>query len=278
MRITSIGRKRPNIVVVIVVVAALFLPAVGTHRAPAQSALDWTDEQRRTYETYPEIQVATDSTWPPMEYINRNRELVGFDIDLLREIGRRAGFRPVFETVAWDGIFAGLAAHQYDMIASSVTLLEERKRAMLFSEPYFEAAQYIVVRNEDVGIQELDELAGRAVGAQIATTGSRLVAEIPDVELRTYDDLGLAVEDLAAGRLAAVVADVAIVEFFVLRNDRYADRLSVTGPPYAVEDYAFAIRLDREELRDTINAALAEIRSDGTLSDIQDFWFERVFR
>ncbi|MFO8042006.1 MAG: transporter substrate-binding domain-containing protein [Alkalispirochaeta sp.] len=274
MRITSISRKRHNIVVV----GALFLLAVGTQPSPAQSALDWTDEQWRTYETYPEIQVATDSTWPPMEYINRDRELVGFDIDLLREIGRRGGFRPVFETVSWDGIFAGLAARQYDMIASSVTLLEERKRAMLFSEPYFEAAQYIVVRNEDVGIQELDELAGRAVGAQIATTGSRLVAEIPDVELRTYDDLGLAVEDLATGRLAAVVADVAIVEFFVLRNERYADQLSITGPPYAVEDYAFAIRLDREELRDTINAALAEIRRDGTLSDIRDFWFERVFR
>jgi polar amino acid transport system substrate-binding protein len=213
-----------------------------------------------------------------MEYINRDRELVGFDIDLLREIGLRAGFRPVFETVAWDGIFAGLAARQYDMIASSVTLLEERKRAMLFSEPYFEAAQHIVVREEDAGIQELGELSGQAVGAQIATTGSRLVAATPGVELRAYDDLGLAVEDLATGRLAAIVADMAIVEYFVLGNERYAEDLSVTGPPYAVEDYAFAVRLDRPELRDAINQGLQEVREDGTLEALRDFWFQHVFR
>jgi polar amino acid transport system substrate-binding protein len=213
-----------------------------------------------------------------MEYINRDRELVGFDIDLLREIGLRAGFRPVFETVAWDGIFAGLAARQYDMIASSVTLLEERKRAMLFSEPYFEAAQHIVVREEDAGIQELGELSGQAVGAQIATTGSRLVAATPGVELRAYDDLGLAVEDLATGRLAAIVADMAIVEYFVLGNERYAEDLSVTGPPYAVEDYAFAVRLDRPELRDAINEGLREVRGDGTLEALRDFWFQHVFR
>ncbi|MEX2444831.1 MAG: transporter substrate-binding domain-containing protein [Alkalispirochaeta sp.] len=247
------------------------------YSVPAQSALDWTAEEQREVEGYPAVSVATDSTWPPMEYINRDRELVGFDIDLLREIGRRAGFRPVFETVAWDGIFAGLAAHQYDMIASSVTLLEERKRAMLFSEPYFEAAQHIVVRREDKGIQDLTELSGTAVGAQIATTGSRLIAETPGVELRAYDDLGLAVEDLATGRLAAIVADVAIVEYFVLGNNRYSQDLVVTGPPYATEDYAFAIRRDQPELRDAIDHALNDIRNDETLANFRDFWFQHVF-
>ncbi len=253
------------------------LLAIFLYPAAAQSALNWTAAEQQQFEELPEVSVATDSTWPPMEYINRDRRLVGFDIDLLREIGRRAGFRPVFETVAWDGIFAGLAARQYDMIASSVTLLEERKQAMLFSQPYFEAAQHIVVRREDYGIQQLEELAGQAVGAQIATTGSRLVAETPGVQVRTYDDLGLAVEDLATGRLAAIVADVAIVEYFVLGNERYADELAVTGPPYATEDYAFAIRRDQPELRNRIDTALADVRKDGTLARIREFWFEQVF-
>lgn len=273
MSICKHSRSRLHIAVVVAVV----LLAIAPHPSPAQSALDWTEEEWREHERLPEVSVATDSTWPPMEYINRDRELVGFDIDLLREIGRRQGFRPVFETVAWDGIFAGLAARQYEMIASSVTLLEERKRAMLFSEPYFEAAQHIVVREENDGIQELRELSGEAVGAQIATTGSRLVATTPGVELRAYDDLGLAVEDLATGRLSAIVADVAIVEYFVLANERYADELVVTGPPYAVENYAFAIRLDRPELRDEINTGLASVRNDGTLAAIREFWFEHVF-
>jgi len=257
---------------------AVALLATFLYPVAAQSALDWTAAERRAFENLPEVSVATDSTWPPMEYINRDRQLVGFDIDLLREIGRRAGFQPVFETVAWDGIFAGLAARQYDMIASSVTVLEERKRAMLFSQPYFDAAQHIVVRRENYGIQELEELAGQAVGAQIATTGARIVAETPGVRVRAYDDLGLAVEDLAAGRLAAIVADVAIVEYFVLGNERYADELTVTGPPYATEEYAFAIRRDQPELRDRINAALADVQRDGTLARIRTFWFDHVFQ
>lgn len=253
------------------------LLAIFLYPAAAQSALNWTAAEQQQFEELPEVSVATDSTWPPMEYINRDRRLVGFDIDLLREIGRRAGFRPVFETVAWDGIFAGLAARQYDMIASSVTLLEERKQAMLFSQPYFEAPQHIVVRREDHGIQQLEEFAGQAVGAQIATTGSRLIAQTPGVQVRTYDDLGLAVEDLATGRLAAIVADMAIVEYFVLGNERYADELAVTGPPYATEEYAFAIRRDHPELRDRIDAALTDVRKDGTLMRIREFWFEHVF-
>ncbi|MFW5827515.1 MAG: basic amino acid ABC transporter substrate-binding protein [Alkalispirochaeta sp.] len=257
--------------IVVALLAICIYPAAG------QSALNWSAAEYQRFEELPDVSVATDSTWPPMEYLNRDRQLVGFDIDLLREIGLRAGFRPVFETVAWDGIFAGLAAGRYDMIASSVTLLEERKKAMLFSQPYFEAAQHIVVRREDHGIQQLTELAGRSVGAQIATTGSQLVAETPGVQVRTYDDLGLAVEDLATGRLAAIVADVAIVEYFVLGNERYADELAVTGPPYATEEYAFAIRRDQPELRDMIDAALAEIREDGTLERIRRFWFEHVF-
>lgn len=243
----------------------------------AQSALEWTTEQENRFASHPRVRVATDSTWPPMEYINEDRELVGFDIDLLREIGLRAGFQPVFETVAWDGIFAGLSAGRYDMIASSVTLLPERRRSMLFSEPYFLAAQYLVVRREDAaGVTELADLRGGSVGAQIATTGSRLIAETDGLRLRSYDDLGLAVEDLANGRLDGIVADVAIVEFFVLSNDRYGSRLQVVGDPYAIEPYAFAIRMDRPDLRDRVDRGLASVRADGTLERIQAFWFDGI--
>lgn len=240
-----------------------------------QSALQWSETEANRVSQLPEVQVATDSTWPPMEYINRDRVLVGFDIDLLREIGRRAGFRPVFETVAWDGIFAGLAARQYDMIASSVTLLEERRRVMRFSRPYFRAAQYLVVPDhpETRGVSDLESLTGGTVGAQIATTGSRLIAETPGVALRSYDDLGLAVEDLANGRLEGIVADVAIVQFYVLANDRYGSLLRVATRPYAVEDYAFAVRLDREGLQRAVNRGLEEVAADGTLRQIHEYWF-----
>lgn len=211
-----------------------------------------------------------------MEYYNRRRELVGFDIDLVREIGRRAGFRPEFVSVAWDGIFVGLAVGRYEMIASSVTLLEERREHMLFTEPYLNAAQYLVVRSERNNVATIADLAGGEVGAQIGTTGARLIVSTPRVTLRSYDDLGHAVEDLATGRLDGIVADVAIVEHYILANPRYRDVLRRIDRPYAVEPYALAIRTDLPALHAEVSAVLEEIRADGTLARIRDFWFEHT--
>ncbi len=244
----------------------------------AQTALDWTAREERLFDRLPPVSVATDSTWPPMEYINRHGDLVGFDIDLLREIGLRSGFRPVFTTVPWDGIFAGLMARQYDIIASSVTLLEERKRTMLFSEPYFRAAQYLVVSAEDRATRELSDLTGGEVGAQIGTTGSRLVDATEGVVLRAYDDLALAVEDLARGRLSGIVADTAIVEYFVLSQSRYGEILRVADSPYTIENYAFAVRSDLEALRDAVNEGLRSVRNDGTMARLREFWFPSLGR
>lgn len=239
----------------------------------AQTALEWTEAERAAYRELPPVTVATDSTWPPMEFINRDGTLVGFDIDLLREVGRRSGFRPVFITVPWDGIFAGLIAGQYQMIASSVTVLEERKRSMRFSTPYFSAAQYLVVTNDRADVTELSDLRPGEVGAQIGTTGSRVVREADGIRLRAYDDLGLAVEDLAQRRLDGIVADSAIVEYFVLANERYGNQLRVAGAPYTVEEYAFAIDPEATELYQMVEEGLASVRRDGTLDDIMAFWF-----
>ena len=222
------------------------------------------------------VRVATDATWPPMEYIDQHRQLVGFDIDLVHEIASRAGFRVEFESVSWEGIFAGLLADRYDMIASSVTILPERAEVMLFSRPYFEAAQYLVVRKERDDVRTIEDLAGEEVGAQIATTGARLIDRTPGVTVRSYDDLGLAVEDLAQGRLGGIVADVAIVEYFVLGNDRYGDRLMVVGRPYAIEQYGFAIRIDRPDLKTKIDTALRAIERDGTMARLRRRWFEHT--
>lgn len=239
-----------------------------------QNALQWGAGEEARVASLPVVTVATDATWPPMEYINITGELVGFDIDLLREVGRRAGFRPDFVSVPWDGIFLGLSDGRYDMIASSVTVLEERRRVMDFSRPYMVAAQYVVV-HRDSPFGTLEELRGEDVGAQIGTTGARIAGDA-GARVRTYDDLGLAVEDLIRRRLAAIVADVAIVEYFILQNREHGALLSVSPEPYAVEEYAFAFRRDRRDLREAVDAALEQIISDGTMAHLKEFWFPHV--
>ena len=91
------------------------------------------------------IVVATDATWPPMEYVDENREIVGYDIDLMKAIAEEAGLEVEFKNVAWDGIFAGLAAGEYDAVISSVTITDERRENYDFSDPYINAGQIVVV-------------------------------------------------------------------------------------------------------------------------------------
>jgi polar amino acid transport system substrate-binding protein len=219
------------------------------------------------------ITVATDATWPPMEFINEDQELVGFDIDLMNAVAEAGGFEVEFQNTAWDGIFAGLANQDYDAVISSVTITEDRMRTMDFSIPYINAGQVLIVRQDaPAGWQTLEDLVGESVGAQIGTTGAIQISETDGVELRTYDELGLAIEDLAQGRIAGVVADTPIAADFVLQNENYSPVLQIVGDAFTEEFYGVAVRKGNQEVLDMINAGLEQVLNDGTVEELEDTW------
>lgn len=217
--------------------------------------------------------VATDATWPPMEYINTDQEIVGFDIDFMNAVADAAGFNVEFQNTAWDGIFAGLANGDYDAVISSVTITDERKRTMDFSTPYINAGQVLIVRKDaPASWTTLDDLAGKSVGAQIGTTGSIEIQNNKGTELRTYDEIGLAIEDLAQGRIAGVVADTPIAADFVLQNENYKATLKIVGEPFTDEYYGVAVKKGNSDVLALINKGLEVLLNDGTVEEIQDKW------
>jgi polar amino acid transport system substrate-binding protein len=219
------------------------------------------------------ITVASDATWPPMEFIDADQQIVGFDIDLMNAIAEAGGFEVEFQNTAWDGIFAGLANGDYDAVISSVTITDERMRTMDFSTPYINAGQVLVVRQDaPAGWETLADLAGESVGAQIGTTGAIAVGEVSGVELRTYDEIGLAIEDLAQGRIAGVVADTPIAADFALQNENYSSVLQIVGEAFTEEFYGVAVRKGNDEVLDMINAGLEVVLNDGTIEELQDKW------
>ena len=219
------------------------------------------------------IRVATDATWPPMEFVNTEREIVGFDIDLIKAVAQAAGFEVVIQNTAWDGIFAGLANGDYDAVISSVTITAERAETMDFSTPYINAGQVLIVRQDQAaGVTTLADLAGEAVGAQIGTTGAFEIEAAAGVTLRTYDELGLAIEDLAQGRIAGVVADTPIAADFVLQNETYSGVLQIVGEPFTEELYGIAVRKGNEAVLALINAGLEVVLADGTAEALETRW------
>lgn len=229
-------------------------------------------EQEASEGGMPVITFGSDATWPPMEYVNTDKEIVGFDIDLINAVAEAAGFEARVQNTAWDGIFAGLANGDYDAVISSVTITEERRRTMDFSTPYINAGQVLIVRQDTTGVSSLNDLVGEQVGAQIGTTGAFEIEKVAGVELRTYDEIGLAVEDLANGRIAGAVADSPIAADYALQNDNYKGTLKIVGDPFTEEFFGVAVAKGNTEVLDMINQGLEVVLNDGTVEELKDKW------
>ena len=215
---------------------------------------------------------ASDATWPPMEFVNDEGEIVGFDMDLLAAVAEISGFKYEVQNTAWDGLFAGLANGAYDAIISSVTILEERKATMDFSMPYVNAGQMLVVPADYSGGDQLKDFAGRKVGTQQGTTGDFAVEEIEEIDRRAYDDIGLAVEDLVNGNIDAVVCDSVTAVDYVSMNENFAGKLKVIGEPFTDEEYGIVVQKGDAELLKLINDGLAEVFANGTHAELVEKW------
>ena len=213
------------------------------------------------------LTVGSDATWPPMEFVEGDK-IVGFDVDIAKEIAKRMGLEIDYQNAAWDGIFPALIVHKYDMVISSVTITEDRQKEMDFSVPYFQTDQAFAVR-EDSDIDSEEKLNGKIAGAQIGTTGEIVAREIEGLEVKTYDDILLAFEDLKAERVDTIVSDSYMGLDYVKNNKG----LKIGVVVVTDEQLGIAFAQDTPELVEAVNNALTEIIDDGTYDDIYAKWF-----
>ena len=216
------------------------------------------------------VRIATDATWPPFEYVDeQTMDIVGFDIDLINAIADEAGLDIEILNVAWDPLLAGMAQGQYDAAISAMTITEERKEAMLFSNPYFEAGQLVTVQYGNTDIASKEDLGGKTVGAQIGTTGSFEIEKIAGATLKTYDDIGLAMQDLMNGQIDAVISDNPLAMGYANANP---DKLKTVGAVFTSEYYGIAVCNTKPELLERINEGLAKVKAEGLIDELIIEW------
>ncbi|QIN81426.1 transporter substrate-binding domain-containing protein [Rubrobacter tropicus] len=222
-----------------------------------------------------DVTVASDIAYPPFES-EKDGEPVGFDIDLLDEIGKRAGFTPEYQNVTFDGIINGLRNNQYDMAISAMTITPERAERIDFSDPYFNADQSLLVPS-DSDIGSVDEIGDATVGVQIGTTGEIKANEFKDRgditgEVRTFDTIEDAFAALNNGQIDAIINDLPVSQDEVNGSDGALEIVQVipTG-----EQYGIAFPKD-SDLRQDVNEALQEIKDDGTYEEIYKKWIGRA--
>lgn len=218
------------------------------------------------------IVVATNPEWPPMEFLDDEKRIIGYDVDMMNAVAAEVGLEAEFRMTAWDGIFAGVAAGNYDVIASAVTITPERQKAFAFTVPYYDVRQIVVLRKGD-SAENFEALKGRVVGGQIGTTGIFVAQKSGvDMTIREYDNVGLAMQDLLNSRIDAVICDSPVALYYANQKEGFADQLTIAFRTEATESFGFVVQKNRKDLVERLNKGIEAVRAKGIEAEIIRKW------
>ena len=206
--------------------------------------------------------MATNAAFPPYESVEGN-EIIGIDPEIAKLIADDIGRELVIEDMAFDSIIAAVQSGKADIAMAGLTVTEDRKQNINFSDPYTEAAQVIVVK-KDSPVVSPDDLEGKTVGVQIGTTGDIYAGDIADATIERYSKYFEAINALNQDKIDAVIVDREPAKVFV--ND--SDELKMIDKEFTLEEYAIGVAKENTELLDQINASLKKLQESGEIDKI----------
>lgn len=215
-----------------------------------------------------------DDSFPPMGFRGESGDIVGFDIDLAKEVADRMGVELELRPVDWDGVILSLNKGDIDLIWNGMTITESRQEKIDFSQPYLANRQIVIVAG-DSDIAAKADLAGKKVGVQMGSSSETAISREPDVlesfdQLKKYADNVVALLDLKAGRVDAVVVDEIMGRYYIAK--RPGD-YKVIDEDFGREEYGIGFRQEDDAFRQKVDEILNEMRADGTAAEISEEWF-----
>ena len=218
------------------------------------------------------IKVGTNAEYRPFEYVDENNNIIGFDVDLMAALAEAGGFEYEFVNTKWDGIFVALANGEFDAVISAVTITDERKESVDFTEPYFNAGQVLAVLNDNTTITGLDSLNDTVrVGVQLGTTADIFLTDNTSAQVQRFDELPLALQALGNRDVDAVVAELPVLGDYLKANPDLGAK--IVGDPFTDELFGIAVNKGKSEVLEALNAALATIKGNGVYDQIYAKWF-----
>lgn len=215
-----------------------------------------------------------DDSFPPMGFRDENNAIVGYDIDLARELASRLGVELVCQPIDWSTKEIELSTGNIDCIWNGLTLTEERKAAMSCTDAYLANAQVVVIRR-DSGINSLADMQGKKVGVQAGSSAQDAIDGAEDFkkslkEIVEFKENITALNDLEVGNLDGVVMDLVVAEYSIAQGKK---NLTILSDTLAPEEYGIAFSKKNVALRDEVQRILEEMQADGTVAAISTKWF-----
>lgn len=251
-----------------VMLAAVFLAGCGQDQNQAASSSSSSDKGGK-------IVVGLDDNYPPMGFRDENNEITGFDVDLAKEAAKRLNREVEFKPIDWSSKEAELKSGRVDVLWNGLDITEDRKKNMLFSDPYMDNRQILFV-TKGSSINTLADLQGKTVGTQSGSTGEENLNKDQALkdslkEVKVYPDYIAAFMDLENGRIDAIVGDEITGRYYMNKHpDKFEARDIVIGD---VTSFGIGFAMDNKSLRDEVQKVLDEMKKDGTMAQISEKWF-----
>jgi len=253
------SKKSIVLLLVTALVLSLGLAGCGQQQAPSAAKV---------------LKVGAETTFPPFEFQDeKTKDYVGFDIDIMKAIGKQMGYEVQIQSMGFDALIPALEAGQIDIIASAMTITDERAKKVAFSKPYYKSGLSIIVKKDNNSVKAFKDLEGKRLAVQIGTTGAEEAKKIKDAKVREFNSTSEAFLELKAGGVDAVVNDLPVNEYYLAQGGS-KDAKGV-GEVLNAEEYGLAIAKKNTELAQKVNKALEEIKKNGEYEKIYMKWFNK---
>ncbi|WP_127496782.1 substrate-binding periplasmic protein [Paenibacillus glycanilyticus] len=221
------------------------------------------------------IKVGLMGTYAPYNFLNDNKEIDGFDADIAKEVAKRIGVKVEFAPQEFSGLIPSLQAGKIDAIISQVTITDERKQQIDFTQPYITNQVKIIVKENNNSITKLEDFKGKNIGVGLGTNDesylrNEVLPKVGSFKIKTYDDVITSLQDLNAGRIDATINNLYALKPIV---DKNGFKIKAVGDAIKSDQAGIAVRKNNPEFLAALDKALTDMKADGTYKTIFKKWF-----
>ncbi|MBU3175273.1 ABC transporter substrate-binding protein [Clostridium estertheticum] len=250
-------------IILIVTMASVLLVGCGQKQAKVNSL--------EAVKASGKLTVGLDDSYPPMEFRDSKNKLVGFDVDLGDAVGKKLGVKTEYITNDFNGMVLALGSSKFNVIISAMSITDARKKSINFSDSYVMGGQVAIVKQGNTKITKIADLKGKIVSCQLGSTGDTAATAMKGLkEVKRYDKITDAYQDLSIGRVDAVVMDAQVGQYYVAKKP---GQFKVLTEQISKEPIGIGFKKQDKELQAAVQKALNELKADGTLSKISQKWF-----
>ncbi len=218
------------------------------------------------------MKVACEPTFAPFEFQKEgSKDFDGFDMDLIRAVGKQAGYKVEISNMGFDALIPALQAGNIDVVCSGMTINDERKKVVDFCDPYYTSGLIVMVPKDNTTIKGIEDLKGKRIGVQIGTTGEKKARSVEGAKVTAFNANTEAVMELKNKGIDAIINDAPVVGYYLAQGG--AKDAKTVGSIMEAEEYGIAVKKGNKQLQADINKALAELKKNGEYDKIYKQWF-----